>query len=272
MPCPRCRSTATVIRRRRTALGYRRFRCRACARRFNERTGTPFHDLQYPTDLVLLAVLWRLRYKLSFRDAAELLLERGDAVTHETIRDWEFRFAPLVANRLRAKRRGRAGVSWYIDETDVKVAGRWCDLYRAIDREGALIDSMLSVHRDKHAAGRVLRGLLQVAERKPLRITTDAHPAYRKAIRWIVGRKVRHRCNRYLNNRIEQDHRAITQRHYPMRGCGSFAAAAQFCAAFDALRQYFRAPPRPGPSVSLATRRRLFAARWRARIQEMQVA
>ena len=61
---------------------------------------------------MLLAVLWRLRYTRSFRDVAELLLERGYAVTHETIRDWEFRFAPLVANRLRAKRRGRAGVSW----------------------------------------------------------------------------------------------------------------------------------------------------------------
>ena len=138
MPCPRCRSTATIIRRCRTALGYKRFRCQACARRFNERTGTPFNDLQYPTDIVVLAVLWRLRYKLSFRDVAELLLERGYAVTHETIRDWEFRFAPLLANRLRAKRRGRAGVSWYIDETYVKVAGRWSYLYRAIDREGTL--------------------------------------------------------------------------------------------------------------------------------------
>ncbi len=77
-----------------------------------------------------------------------------------------------------------------MDETYVKVAGRWCYLYRAIYREGALIDSMLSA---KHAARRFLRGLLQVAERKPLRITTDAHPAYRKAIRWIFGRKVRHR-------------------------------------------------------------------------------
>ncbi len=85
--------------------------CRACGRRFNERTGTPFNDLQYPTDIVLLAVLWRLRYKLSFRDVAELLLQRGYAVTHETIRDWEFRFAPPLAGRLRAKRRGRAGVS-----------------------------------------------------------------------------------------------------------------------------------------------------------------
>ena len=152
MDGPHCRSTATTTRTPRTTLGYRRFRCRAWGRRFNERTGTPFNDLQYPTDLVLLAVLWRLRYKLSFGDVAELLLERGYAVTHETIRDWEFRFAPLVANRLRAKRRGRTGVSWYIDETDVKVAGRWCSLYRAIDREGALIDSMLSAHRDKRAA------------------------------------------------------------------------------------------------------------------------
>ena len=59
---------------------------------------------------------------------------RGYAGTHETVRDWEFRFAPLLADRLRAKRRGRTGVSWYIDETYVKVAGRWCDLYRASDR------------------------------------------------------------------------------------------------------------------------------------------
>ena len=101
MPCPHCRSAATSGRRHRTALGYQRFSCRACGRRFNERTGTPFNDLHYPTDIVLLAVLWRLRYKLSFRDVAELLLERGYAVTHETIRDWEFRFAPLLANRLR---------------------------------------------------------------------------------------------------------------------------------------------------------------------------
>ena len=200
------------------------------------------------------------------------LLQRGYAVTHETVRDWEFRFAPLLANRLRAKRRGRTGVSWYIDETYVKVAGRWCYLYRAIDREGALIDSMLSAHRDKHAARRFLRGLLQVAERKPLRITTDAHPAYRKAIRWIVGRKVRHRCNQYLNNWIEQDHRAIKQRSYPMRGFGSFVSAAQFCAAFDEVRQYFRVRQRGTEWVPIAEQRRIFIERWRFLLREMQTA
>ena len=74
MTCPHCESTATTRRWCRTALGYRRFNCRSCRRRFNERTGTPFNDLQYPTDIVLLAVSWRLRYKLSFRDVAEMLL------------------------------------------------------------------------------------------------------------------------------------------------------------------------------------------------------
>ncbi len=77
MNCPHCRSTATSKRKYRTTLGYHRFSCRSCRRRFNERTGTPYNDLQFPTDIVLLAVLWRLRYKLGFRDVAELLLQRG---------------------------------------------------------------------------------------------------------------------------------------------------------------------------------------------------
>ena len=162
MTCPHCRSSETARRRHRTELGYRRFWCRSCRRRFNERTGTGFNELQYPTDIVLLAVLWRLRYKLGFRDVAELLLQRGYEVTHETIRGWEARFAPLLGERLRTKRRGQASQSWYIDETYVKVAGRWCYLYRAIDRDGQLIDSMLSEHRDKHAARRFLRKLVEV--------------------------------------------------------------------------------------------------------------
>ena len=199
MTCPHCRSSATSQRRHRTELGYRRFRCRSCGRRFNERTGSGFNELHYPTDIVLLAVLWRLRYKLGFRDVAELLLERGYEVTHETIRGWETRFAPLLGEWLRAKRRGHASRSWYIDETYVKVAGRWCYLYRAIDRDGQLIDSMLSEKRDKHAARRFLRRLVDVAEGRPLRVTTDHHPAYQRAIRWILGRKVQHRTTQYLN-------------------------------------------------------------------------
>ena len=71
-----------------------------------------------------LAVRWRLRDTLGFRDGAELLLQRGVEGSHEPIRAWEVRFAPLLADRLRAKRRGHAGRSWYLDETSVQVAGR----------------------------------------------------------------------------------------------------------------------------------------------------
>ena len=101
MDCPPTR------RKHLTSLGYQRFNCPSCGRRFNERTGTPFNDLQYPTDIVPLAVLWRLRAKLGFGDAAEMLLQCGFEVTHKTIRAWEFRVAPLLVDRLRAERRGR---------------------------------------------------------------------------------------------------------------------------------------------------------------------
>jgi transposase-like protein len=134
MSCPSCRSKSIAKRRRRTSLGYRVFFCNLCRRQFNERTGTSFNDLQFPTDIVLMAVLWRLRYKLGFRDVAELLLQRGFEISYETIRIWEFRFAPLVSEKLRSKRRGRSGRSWYLYETYVKVNGRWCYLYRAGDR------------------------------------------------------------------------------------------------------------------------------------------
>ena len=212
MTCPHCQSTTARRRKARTALGYRTFWCASCRRRFNERTGSLFNELQCPTDVVLLAVLWRLRYKLSFRDVAELLLQRGYVVSHETVRVWELRFAPLVTQQLSARRRGQIGASWYLDETYVKVAGRWCYLYRAVDRDGTLIDSMLSEHRDRDAARRFLRRLIAVSERKPERVTTDRHPSYPRAIRWIAGRKAVHRTTQYLNNFTDVAHR---DRHCP---------------------------------------------------------
>jgi transposase-like protein len=216
-----------------------------------------------------MAVLWRLRYKLGFRDVAELLLQRGFEVSYETIRVWEFRFAPLVSKNLRTKRRGVAGRSWYLDETYIKVGGRWRYLYRAIDREGNLLDSMLSEHRDKHAARRFLRRLIDSAGQKPLRMTTDKHPAYTKAIRWIVGRKVPHRHNQYLNNRIKQNHRGIKQRYYPMLGFKQFESASGFCNAFDELRNYLRVQSAGSEHVPTNVRRKIFTDKWSTLITEL---
>lgn len=104
MNCPPCASATTKEQTQKTSLGYRLFRGFACKCSFNERTGTPFNFLEYPPDVVLFVGLWRLRYTLSLRDLAEMFLERGFVFTHEAVREWEARFAPLIPEQLRKKR------------------------------------------------------------------------------------------------------------------------------------------------------------------------
>ena len=211
---------------------------------------------------MLLVVLWRLPYMLSLRDLAEMFLERRFVFTQEAVREWEGWFAPLLTQRIRTRRRGKARRCWYVDETNIKVHGRWCYLYRAIDRDGNLMDSLLSETRDLKAVQRFFRGARAVVGYGPDRLTTDGHAAYPCAIGRMLGRKVIHRRNRYLNNRMEQDHRGIKQRCYPMRGFRSFEAAARFCSAHDELRDYVRSRRRMGEAVSLAQKRRLFRDCW----------
>jgi putative transposase len=221
---------------------------------------------------VLLVVLWRLRYKLSLRDPAEMFLDRGFVFTHETVRDWEARFAPLLTKRLRARRRGTAGVKWHADATYVKINGTWCYLYRAIDRDGNLVDARLSRTRDMDATQRFFRQALALAGNAPAQVTTDGHDAYPRAIRETLGESTIHRSSRYKNNRIEQDHRGLKQRYYPIRGFGSFDAATRFCSAFEEQRQYFRAAKQSSERVSLAERRSRFRERWSAIMIELAAA
>jgi putative transposase len=261
MNCPHCAATTTKKRAKKTKLGYAMFFCPHCQRLFNERTGTPFNYLEFPTDIVLLAVVWRLRYKLSLRDVAEMFLERGFAFTHEAVRDWEERCAPLITDQLRIKRQEQAGKSWYVDETYLKVCGKWCYLYRAIDSDGNLVDSRLSEKRDMDAAKRFFEQALAVVGHAPASVTTDGHRSYSRAVREILGNEVVHRTNVYLNNCIEQDHRGIKQRYYPMHGFGNFASAARFCRAFDELRSYFRSRHTERETLPLVQQRQIFRER-----------
>ena len=122
MRCLDCGSQAITERPERTAQGYRRLRCRACSKQFNERSGGVLNRAQYPSDVIALVVLWRLRYKLSLRDLPEMFAVRGIVFSYEAVREWEAKFTPALAEELRRRRRGKVGRSWYVDDTD---SGRW---------------------------------------------------------------------------------------------------------------------------------------------------
>lgn len=261
MLCPHCQSSSTTEQKGRTAHGFRRFRCRDCGRRFNERTGTVLNRVQMPTDLVFLVVFWRLRYKLSLRDLAEMFLIRGLVFTHEAVRDWEAKLAPLLAERLRQRRTGKIGRSWHADETYIKVNGTWCYLYRAIDREGNLVDVYLSQTRDLAAAKAFFRSAKSVTQVEPDQVTTDGHTSYPKAIANELGEDVKHRTSQYKNNVLEQDHRGVKGRYDPMRGFQTFTAADRFCRTYDEVRNFLRPTSYRGEKVSLGRRRAIHAQR-----------
>ena len=151
-----------------------------------------------------------------------------------------------MGEALRKRRHGigrSSGQSWYADETYLKVHGRWCYLYRAIDRNGNLIDTMLSGTRDMKAAQRFFRSARSVAGFVPDRVTTDGHNSYPRAIRSTLGRDVRHRTSVYLNNRLEQDHRGIKGRIRCMRGFKEHDAADRFSPCVREVAAYIGSGP-----------------------------
>jgi putative transposase len=120
-------------------------------------------------------ILWPLRYKLSLRDLPEMFLIRGIEFSYEAVRDWEAKLTPTLIDSLRQRRRGRIGKSWYVNDTYIKVNGRWCYLYRAITRSGALVDVRLSEKRDMAAAKAFFQSAKAVTGVTPARVMTDGH-------------------------------------------------------------------------------------------------
>jgi putative transposase len=230
---------------------------------------------QYPSDVIALVVLWRLRYRLTLRDLAEMFLLRGIVFGHEAVRDWEAKLAPALAGELRRRRRGKGGARgrhWHVDETYLKVRGRWCYLYRAIDRDGRLVDTMLSEHRDMAAAQAFFRSAKAATGVAPDRVTTDGHGSYPRAIRTVLGRRVVHRTSRYKNNGMEQDHRGVKGRIRCMRGFKSFASAERFCRSHDELRDFLRLRTRHNQIVPAGRRRLLHLRRATAALAILEAA
>ncbi len=190
--------------------------------------------------LILCAVRWYLRYSLSLRDVEELLEERGLKADHTTVWRWVQCYAPELEQRLRHYLKP-TNKSWRVDETYVRVKGRWGSLYRAIDSAGATIDFLLSALRDAEAAKRLFRKALSNSSYpQPRVINTDLAPISGSAIPDIkkegtLRRRCRHRPVQYLNNILEQDHRAIKRRVNAKQGFREFQAAQRTIQGYEAM-------------------------------------
>jgi len=191
-----------------------------------------FKGRHFQAEIILLCVRWYLRFGLSFRNLEELIAERNLIVDHVTIWRWVQRYAPELNRRCRPELR-MTNRSWRVDETYLRVGGKWTYLYRAVDSTGATIDFLLSARRDAAAAkGFFQKALRSLVHPRPRVINVDGNPSYPKVIAELkrtgaLGRRCRCRPVRYLNNIVEQDHRAIKRRVRASQGFRSFLAAAR---------------------------------------------
>jgi IS6 family transposase len=174
-----------------------------------------FKGFRFPPEIIVLAVRWYLRFGLSYRDVEELLTERGIEVDHVTVYRWVQRFTRLLVDAARPCRHA-VGNRWYVDETYVKVAGRWCYVYRAIDQYGQVIDVFVSTRRDLGAARRFLVAALD-HHGVPTEVVTDRAWTLLAVVAELIPAAF-HDTSRYANNRIETDHGRLKARLRPMRG------------------------------------------------------
>jgi len=195
---------------------------------------------QFEPEVILLAVGWYLRFSLSYRDVEELLAERGLHADHVTVWRWVQRYAPEMERRLRSRLRP-TNDSWRVDETYIRVKGKWVYLYRAVDSSGATIDFLLSAKRDAAAAERFLAKALGGENHPaPRVINTDEHAGYPPAIVRLKAEEAlkencRHRPVQYLNNVLEQDHRAIKRRIRASQHFRSFWGAWRTIAGYETI-------------------------------------
>lgn len=190
----------------------------------------------YPLEVMLTCVRWYVAYPLSLRHIEEMTQERGVFVDHATVHRWAIKMLPVLAAVFR-RRKKPVGTSWRMDETYIKVAGQWTYLYRAVDRESDTVDFLLTAKRDLAAARHFLEHAINLHD-LPEKITIDKSGANTAAIESVkadacVGILLR-QCN-YLNNIVEQDHRAVKRITRPMFGFKSFWSARIIIAGIETM-------------------------------------
>jgi putative transposase len=195
-----------------------------------------FKGAHFPQDIILMGVRWYVAYPLSYRHVEELMEERGVPVDHATIQRWVVKYSSQLEEAFHRRKRP-VGRSWRMDETYIRVKGEWRYLYRAVDKTGQTIDFLLTEHRDTEAA---LRFLTQAIHRHgvPDKITIDGSEANAAAIKRYNeehGTAIIIRQVKYLNNLVEQDHRAVKRVTRPMLGFKSFDAAQGTLAGIELM-------------------------------------
>lgn len=180
----------------------------------------------FQPEMIVLTVRWYLKYSLSLRDLCEIMKERGLSIAHTTIMRWVHEYAPQIDKKIRPYLRP-VNDSWRVDETYIKVNGKYMYLYRAVDSNGDTVEFMFSRMRDHKAAKRFFRKALRYMRSPDLRvITVDKNAAYPLAIQQLkddnkLPAHTQMRQAKYLNNIVEQDHRFIRA----MLGFKSFRTA-----------------------------------------------
>jgi len=192
--------------------------------------------LHYPLDVILMCVRWYVAYPLSLGHIEEMVAERGVCVDHSTVHRWALKLLPVLEKAFRRRKRP-VGTSWRMDETYIRVKGEWRHLYRAVDKDGNTIDFLLRAHRDKTAARRYFEKSI-AQNGVPETVTIDKNGANLAALEAINDDRetpIKIRQSKYLNNLVEQDHRAIKRRTRPMLGFKTFRCARILLAGIELM-------------------------------------
>ncbi len=215
---------------------------------------------RYPGEVIATAVWLYFRFPLSLRMVEEMLAARGILVSHETVRQWGLKFGRDIADQLR-RRAPRRGDKWHLDEVVLTISGKKQYLWRAVDRDGFVLDVLVQSRRDAKAAKRLLRKLLKKQGRAPRVLVTDKLKSYAAAKRTIMP-GVEHRQHNGLNNRAENSHQPTRRRERQMKRFKSSRQVQRFLSIHDPINNLFHLRRDSRPASDYHTARAQAFATW----------